>query len=93
MKKHFLVATSCAVGLYALSAGACTAQDRREAALGALQATSSQRPEAVDIAGLTLEFEFTIFLQPNCPEEVRRKALHKLWTLLPPVVLEDNNAI
>ena len=50
-------------------------------------------PEAIDIGSLTWESDFTAFMTEACPEEVRSKALRRLWSLMPPVVLDENPAI
>jgi hypothetical protein len=42
------------------------------------------RPEDINIDALTLKSDFTVFMnQSRCSEEVRLRALRKLWTLLP----------
>jgi hypothetical protein len=46
--------------------------------------------EEIDIGSLTLESDFTTFMTKNTPEERRIKALRRLWTLMPPVVLEES---
>jgi hypothetical protein len=50
-------------------------------------------PQEIDIGSLTLESDFTPFMTKNCPMGLRLKALRRLWTLMPPVVLEENPAI
>jgi hypothetical protein len=50
-------------------------------------------PEAIDIGSLTWESDFTAFMTATCPEEVRSKALRRLWSLMPLVVLDENPAI
>jgi Protein of unknown function (DUF3306) len=52
-----------------------------------------QVPEEIDIGSLTLESDFAPFMTKNCPPGLRLKALRRLWTLMPPVVLEENPAI
>jgi hypothetical protein len=49
-------------------------------------------PETADIESLTWESDFTTYMAKECPEERRIKALRRLWTLMPPVVLEENPA-
>jgi hypothetical protein len=57
----------------------------------ALQPRRAQ--EAIDIGSLTWESDFTAFMTQTCPDEVRSKALKRLWSLMPPVVLEENAPI
>jgi hypothetical protein len=52
------------------------------------------RAEDINIDALTLESDFTVFMnQKRCSEELRLKALRKLWTLLPVVVTAENSPI
>ena len=37
---------------------------------------------SIDVGALTAESDFTVFMQEDVPEEVRRIALRKLWTLI-----------
>jgi len=39
--------------------------------------------ELPDVDSLTLESDFTLFLRSGVPEQLRRRALHKLWRLDP----------
>ena len=52
-----------------------------------------QRAETIDIDSLTLDSDFSVFMRPSCPAELRLKALRKLWMLLPPVPTDENAAI
>ncbi|HEY7552827.1 MAG TPA: DUF3306 domain-containing protein [Hyphomicrobiaceae bacterium] len=36
----------------------------------------------VDIGSLTIDSDFTVFMRKDVPEDVRRIALRKLWTLM-----------
>lgn len=71
--------------------GAASAQDAVGASSPALAPTdavaaspsSLQPAAAIDIASLTKDSDFTIFMRPGVPEEVRIMALRKLWTTDP----------
>jgi hypothetical protein len=69
----------------------------QEARLGvnasSADALERSRPETVDIDALTLSSDFTVFMSSDCSPELQLKALRKLWTLLPPTLLEENAAI
>lgn len=54
---------------------------QRQAAL--VPPAAAHPAEAIDIGALTLDSDFTPFMRGDCPEPVRRRALRKLWTLLP----------
>ena len=47
----------------------------------------------IDIDDLTLDSDFTIFMGPDVPPELRNKALRKLWKLMPQGPVEPNSAI
>jgi|SRR5262245_54478199 hypothetical protein len=51
-------------------------------ALAKGESTASQPAARVDINALKAESDFTAFMQQDVPEEVRRAALRKLWTLI-----------
>jgi Protein of unknown function (DUF3306) len=46
------------------------------------QSTASQPAARIDINALKAESDFTVFMQKDVPEAVRRAALRKLWTLI-----------
>jgi hypothetical protein len=49
----------------------------------AAQDLAARHPAAsIDINALTVESDFTVFMHKSVPEEVRRIALRKLWTLI-----------
>jgi hypothetical protein len=50
------------------------------------------RPETIDINAMTLKSDFTVFMNGDCPAELRLKALRKLWVLLPPTPIDENAA-
>jgi hypothetical protein len=44
---------------------------------------SARHPASlVDIGSLTIDSDFTVFMRKEVPEDVRRIALRKLWTLM-----------
>jgi hypothetical protein len=45
---------------------------------------------SIDIGALTAQSDFTVFMREDVPEEVRRAALRRLWTLIdqPPSCME-----
>lgn len=55
-------------------AGPATAQD--------LQTAAAHPAASVDISSLTAESDFTVFMRKEVPEDVRRAALRKLWTVM-----------
>jgi len=49
----------------------------------AAQDLAARHPAAsFDIDALTVESDFTVFMHKSVPEEVRRIALRRLWTLI-----------
>jgi hypothetical protein len=46
----------------------------------------------LDTVALTLQSNFSAFMQRDCPDGVRLEALRQLWRLLPQVVLPENAA-
>jgi hypothetical protein len=46
-------------------------------------ATTPQEQSLPDIESLTKDADFTVFMRPGVPDEVRVKALRRLWTLDP----------
>ena len=46
------------------------------------QSAKGQPAASIDINALTAESDFTVFMAKNVPEDVRRVALRRLWTLL-----------
>jgi hypothetical protein len=49
------------------------------------RAAHSRHPaEEILIETLDLDSDFRIFMEPGCPEPVRRRALRRLWSLFPP---------
>ena len=81
-----------------LSAATCPvpaiAQDKQQHTALQVEQTLHGRPalETADIESLTWDSDFTTYMTKECPEELRIKALRRLWTLLPRVVLEENPA-
>jgi hypothetical protein len=61
------------------------ADDVPEYRMADARAAPSRHP-AEDILIETLDFDsdFRIFMEPGCPEPVRRRALRRLWSLFPP---------
>jgi hypothetical protein len=61
----------------------------------AVLAQPDARPPAcaVDVEALTLESDFTMFMAKDCPEQLRRQALRRLWLLLPAAHARDNPAL
>jgi hypothetical protein len=44
---------------------------------------SARHPASlVDVGSLTIDSDFTVFMREDVPEDVRRIALRKLWTLM-----------
>jgi hypothetical protein len=68
-----------------------TAQEVRP--IETVRGQEQQRAETIDINSLTLDSDFSVFMRPGCPAELRLKALRKLWMLLPPVPIDENAAI
>jgi hypothetical protein len=54
-------------------------------------APSLYRP-CTEAVALTLQSDFAVFMQPDCPEAVRIEALRQLWRLLPPAELPESMA-
>lgn len=72
------------------------AQDSRQENVASLAVPAPQIRQAletVDIDSLTLESDFKVFMTRECAEEIRLKALRRLWSLMPPAALDDNPAI
>ncbi len=38
---------------------------------------------ARDIPSLSMNSDFSVFFEPNCPAGIREQALHRLWRVLP----------
>jgi hypothetical protein len=57
--------------------------DQPDAAGPIASATAPQEQSLPDIESLTRDADFTVFMRPGVPDEVRVKALRKLWTLDP----------
>jgi hypothetical protein len=61
------------------------ANDVPEHRMADARAAHSRHPaEDIRIETLNLDSDFTIFMEPGCPEPVRRRALRRLWSLFPP---------
>jgi Protein of unknown function (DUF3306) len=80
---------ACGIGAFIVAvmfglllAGPAAAQDLRPA--------RSHPAASIDIGALTARSDFTVFMRQDVPEEVRRVALRRLWTLidLPPSCME-----
>jgi hypothetical protein len=69
------------------------AQEVRPIEIARSVGQEQQRAETIDINSLTLDSDFSVFMRPGCPAELRLKALRKLWMLLPPVPIDENAAI
>jgi len=76
------------IGLLLATGAASRAEDAQQHAtlhgkdaMSAMAAAS--RFEATDVDGLTLESDFSIFLREDCPPDLRKNALQRLWHLLP----------
>jgi hypothetical protein len=52
--------------------------------VAAVTAQPRHPAESIRIGTLDLNSDFSIFMDPGCPEPVRRSALRRLWSLLPP---------
>ena len=52
-----------------------------------------RRLNAIDVEQLTLESDFSIFMKPDCPPALQKKALQRLWKLLPAPTVQVNSAI
>lgn len=46
-----------------------------------------------DIDTLTLASDFAPFMRQDCPEDLRLKALRRLWPLLPRSAIDEQSAI
>lgn len=62
--------------------GAAEPHPQPQAALSAPNA-AAHSVATLDLETLTLESDFTPFMRRDCPEPLRRRALRKLWSLLP----------
>jgi hypothetical protein len=51
-------------------------------ALAGGQSTASHSAAHIDIAALTAQSDFTVFMRKDVPEELRRAALRRLWVLM-----------
>ena len=73
------------VPILTMSAGAGHAAEPHAQLQAALAAPSAAARSAatLDLDALTLESDFTPFMRRDCPEPLRRRALRKLWNLLP----------
>jgi hypothetical protein len=76
------------IGLLLATGAASRAEDAQQHAtlhgkdaMSAMAAAS--RFEATDVDGLTLESDFSIFMREDCPPDLRKNALQRLWHLLP----------
>lgn len=83
-----------------------SAQDVRQETQASLEAGLPQQmrePQTLDrglstaapiaIEGLTLGSDFTVFMTKDCPDDVRLRALRRLWTLMPHEPFDENSAI
>jgi hypothetical protein len=74
------------VYVFALNCPAGRAQSRdRSLAVGSIASpdvvtSASKRVGAIDLDVLTATSDFTIFMEPGVPDDVRVRALRKLWT-------------
>ena len=44
----------------------------------------------IDVDALTVESDFSVFMKPECPHELRLNALKKLWRVLPASQISEN---
>lgn len=63
-------------------AAAAEPSPQRQASLS-VPARPAHPAESVSVEALTLDSDFSVFLRPDCPEALKRRALRKLWSLLP----------
>lgn len=82
------------LALFATAAFEATADESTQqfAALGA-PAPAVRAILPADIDALTLASDFAPFMRQDCPEDLRLKALRRLWTLLPRSAIEEQSAI
>lgn len=64
-------------------AGAAAEPSPQRQAWFSAPARATHPAEAVAIEALTRESDFSVFMRPDCPEPLKRRALRKLWSLLP----------
>ena len=55
-------------------------------------AAPSMRPDQIDIEGMTIESDFTVFMHRDVSPELRTKALRKLWKLMPQAPMDGHTA-
>jgi Protein of unknown function (DUF3306) len=55
----------------------------------ATRAAGNVKCLSTDVSSLTMASDFSVFLQPACPDAVRGNALRKLWQLLPETSTTD----
>jgi hypothetical protein len=86
VKQYFVPALVFATVLVASPAPSpVLAGDMPEHRMADARAAHSRHPaEDILIETLDLDSDFRIFMEPGCPEPVRRRALRRLWSLLPP---------
>ena len=93
MQNRFSIAAAVIV-LVTTPAIPAFAQDNRPGEVAALGPTAPAPARAFpNIDALTSESDFTPFMAPDCPEELRQKALRRLWSLMPPTPVQENSAI
>ena len=93
MQNRFLIAAAVMVLVTAPSIPGY-AQDNRLGDVAALGPTAPASARAFpNIDSLTSESDFTPFMAPDCPEELRQQALRRLWSLMPPTPVQESSAI
>lgn len=71
---------------------------RGEEALSSLEPRVSARDlnsalATQDLDALTLDSDFTQFMRDDCPDDLRLRALRRLWTLIPGNTVVEDSAI
>ena len=81
------------VGLLLTGAGARAEDSQSSKEVVAMNAMAASNIfESVDVDHLTLESDYSIFMHKDCPPELQKKALQRLWQLLPKAAVQEATA-
>jgi Protein of unknown function (DUF3306) len=69
--------------LLVLSLGKSAVAEERQVLASSLAVATMQPAEAIDIDSLTWESDYTAFMSEDCPPDIRKRALRRLWSAMP----------